>query len=521
MGMPSVAMVKRPEFARYLAAIAVMSSAILEILDTSVVNVSLPHIAGNLSASIPEATWVLTSYIVANAVILPLTGWLTNFFGRKRLLLTVVTGFTVSSMLCGLAPSLPLLVFFRVMQGITGGGLQPLSQAVLFEEFPVSQHKRAIAFWGLGVVVAPTLAPTFGGWITQNYSWRWVFFINLPIGIVSLVLIWLFVHNPPYNRRGSLRFDGWGIGMLAIGIASLQIMFDKGQEVGWFDSGLIITLAVLAGILLPLFVFRQLSVAHPLVKLRLFKNRNFACGTLVATVMSFVLYGSLVLVPLFMQTLLGWSPMTTGIWTSPRGVGAAAGMILQWQHWFKRFDDRKVVVIGFGATSVIFFLYARMNLNSGMRDIMVPQFFQGLAVSLAFVPLNTLSMGLLKKRRMPYATSLFSACRNIGASMGISFTAFFLDRRAQFHQARLVEHVSAFNPVAQAHLDKLARFFQSQNGDPVRARAQGLLATYHAVSRQASLLSFLDTFQVLGIFFLCIVPLVFLMRRPPAEKVTK
>ena len=245
--------------------LAVMSSAVLEVLDTSVVNVSLPHIAGSLSSSVEEATWVLTSYIVANAIILPITGWLANYMGRKRLLMTVVTGFTVSSILCGLAPNLPMLIFFRVLQGTTGGGLQPLSQAVLLEEFPGRERGKAMAFWGMGIVAAPILGPTIGGWITDSYSWRWVFYINVPVGILSLILIYLFVHDPHYIRRGTLRADLWGLGMLALGMGALQIMLDKGQEKDWFGSEMIRVLAVMAVVFLAAFMVRELAVKDPIV----------------------------------------------------------------------------------------------------------------------------------------------------------------------------------------------------------------------------------------------------------------
>ena len=248
---------------RWIVAIAVMSSAVLEVLDTSVVNVSLPHIAGSLSSTVEEATWVLTSYIVANAIILPVTGWLANYMGRKRLLMTVVTGFTVSSILCGMAPNLPMLIFFRVLQGTTGGGLQPLSQAVLLEEFPGRERGKAMAYWGMGIVAAPVLGPTIGGWITDSYSWRWVFYINVPVGILSLILIYLFVRDPHYIRRGTLRADFWGLGMLALGMGALQIMLDKGQEKDWFGSEMIRVLAVMAVVFLTAFVIRELTVKGP------------------------------------------------------------------------------------------------------------------------------------------------------------------------------------------------------------------------------------------------------------------
>ena len=269
----------RPDFSRWLIAFAVMSSAVMEVLDTSVVNVSLPHMAGSLSSTVDEATWVLTSYIVANAIILPITGWLAGIFGRKRLLMIVVTGFTLSSVLCGLAPNLPLLIFFRVLQGTTGGGLQPLSQAVLLDEFPGRERGKAMGFWGLGIVAAPILGPTLGGWITDSYSWRWVFYINLPVGILSLIMIYLYVHDPHHIKSNkAVRIDAIGLAMLAIGMGSLQVMLDKGQEEDWFGSRLIVTLAILALVFLAAFVFRELRTPDPIVRFRLLRYRNFATG---------------------------------------------------------------------------------------------------------------------------------------------------------------------------------------------------------------------------------------------------
>ncbi len=510
----------RPAVARSWIVIAVMSSTIMEIIDTSVVNVSLPHIAGSLSASIPDATWAITSYIVANAVILPMTGWLSNFFGRKRLLMTVVTGFTVSSALCAFAPSLPFLVLCRVLQGITGGGLQPLSQAVLLEEFPPAERGRAMAIWGLGIVAAPILGPTLGGWLTDSFSWRWVFLINLPIGILSWTLIKTFINDPPHIKRGSLKVDGWGIGMLALGMGALQIMLDKGQDEDWFGSRLIISLAVIAGIMLPAFVFRELYTEHPLVQFRLLKERNFACGIIVATVMSFVLYGSLISLPLFMQTILGWPTLTAGIWMSPRGIGSMVGMFLMMKgaRWFRKLDARQFIACGFGITAIIFFIYARMNANSGIPNLVVPQFFQGLAMSLAFVPLTTLTMAFVKLEKIPYATSLYSTLRNIGSSMGISFVATYVERRKQFHHARLSEHMYASNPAIQQQLAGLTHHFQTQGSDVHTAGAQAIGELYRILLGQVNVLSYIDVFRVLGVLFLVIIPLAFLMRQPPISE---
>src|SRR5512133_2827871 len=283
----------------WLPAIAVMLSAAMEMLDTSVVNVSLRQIAGSLASTVDEATWVLTSYIVANAIILPMSGWLASYFGRRRLLMTVVSGFTLSSVLCGLAPSLPWLIFLRVVQGTTGGGLQPLSQAVLLEGFPVEERGKAMAVWGMGIVAAPILGPTIGGWLTENYSWRWVFYINLPVGLVSLMMISLFVYDPPYLRRTSRSVDFWGLGFLVLGIGALQIMLVKGREEDWFASHFIVILCVLAVVGLTALVIRELTTPDPLVDFRLFRYRTFAAGGLVVVALGFVLYGSLVLLPLF------------------------------------------------------------------------------------------------------------------------------------------------------------------------------------------------------------------------------
>ncbi len=494
-------------------AVAVMSSAVMEVLDTTVVNVSLPHIAGSLSATVDEATWVLTSYLVANAVVLPISGWLANYFGRKRLLMTVVTGFTVSSALCGMAPSLPLLIFFRVMQGTTGGGLQPLSQAILLEEFPVQERGKAMAFWSLGIIAAPILGPTLGGYLTDNYSWRWVFYINLPVGIFSLVMISLFLYDPAYIHRRSSHVDIWGLGMLAIGIGALQIMLDKGQEADWFGSDFIITLAITAAVMLTAFVIWELYVPDPLVRFRLFTDRTFATGILLVTVLGFVLYGSLVLLPLFMQTLLGWTAVTAGIWTSPRGIGTALCMPLVGYLLGKGWDGRKMVVFGFIVTSFAFFGYSHMNLNSGTWDIFWYQINQGLGMSFVFVPLTTLTMDPIPTAEMGYATSLYSVMRNIGSSMGISFVTTWVARQSQVHQTVLAAHVTPMNRPSQLALTQAQQLFQTGGSDLVTASRQALATLYNLVQQQAALLSYLGVFRLMGMLFIAVTPLVFLMRR--------
>src|SRR5205807_62600 len=322
-----------------------MFATFMEVLDTTVVNVSLPHIAGSLSASIDEATWVLTSYLVANAIILPMTGWLASVFGRKRLLLASVVGFTASSFLCGLAPNLGSLIVFRILQGATGGALQPLSQAVLLEAFPPHERGKAMGFWGQGIVVAPILGPVLGGWLTDNYSWRWVFYINIPVGIASLVMTKLYIFDPAYLRQELRKIDYWGIGMLAVGIGSLQIVLDKGQEADWFSSNFIATLAVISAATLVTFIIYELMTDDPVVDLRVFKERSYAVGVFLMTVVGFVLYGSLVLLPIMLQTLLGYPSLQAGIAMAPRGIGSFFMMPLT-GLMTGRFDARKLLTVG-------------------------------------------------------------------------------------------------------------------------------------------------------------------------------
>src|SRR5213592_3107614 len=322
-----------------------MFATFMEVLDTTVVNVSLPHIAGSLSVTIDEATWVLTSYLVANAIILPMTGWLASMFGRKRLLMLSVVGFTASSFLCGLAPTLGSLIVFRIIQGATGGALQPLSQAVLLEAFPPHQRGKAMGFWGLGIVVAPILGPVLGGWLTDSYSWRWVFYVNIPVGIASIVMTKLFIFDPPYLRAESRKIDYWGLGMLAVGIGALQIVLDKGQEEDWFSSNIITALAIVSAVTLILLVIHELTTDDPVVDLRVFKARSYAVGVFLMTVVGFVLYGSMVLLPIMLQTLLGYPPLQAGIAMAPRGVGSFVMMPLTGMIT-GRVDARKLLTAG-------------------------------------------------------------------------------------------------------------------------------------------------------------------------------
>lgn len=492
-----------------------MSSAVMQVLDTSVVNVSLPHIAGSLSSSVDEATWVLTSYLVANAIVLPVTGWLANYLGRKRLLLLAVAGFTVSSLACGLAPTLATLILFRVVQGATGGALQPLSQAVLLEEFPGREQGKAMAFWSLGIIAAPILGPTLGGWITDSWSWRWVFFINLPVGVLSVFLISQFVADPHYiRRRDWMRIDAWGMGMLAVGMGALQILLDKGQEKDWLGSTLIRTLLLIAVVFLPLFVIRELAAKDPVVHFRLLRSRNFTAGIVMTTLMGFVMYGSLVLLPLFMQTLLGWTATTAGIWNSPRGIGTALCMPVVGYLLGKGWDGRWMLVFGFVVAGAAFFGYSHMTLESGTWDIFADQFTQGIGMGFLFVPLTTLTVSQIPRQEMGYATSLYNTMRNIGSGIGISFVTTWLARRSQFHQSVLGAALTASSPLRQQAVGSLVPYFRSRGFDAFTAQQKASGLFYGRLQQQSALLSYEDVFHLMGYLFLAILPVILLMRRP-------
>jgi DHA2 family multidrug resistance protein len=497
---------------RWMIAIAVMSSAVMQVLDTSVVNVSMPHIAGSLSSTVDEATWVLTSYLVTNAIILPIAGWLAGVLGRKRLLLIAVGGFTLSSLLCGLAPNLAMLIFFRVLQGATGGCLQPLSQAVLLEEFPGREQGKAMAFWTLGIIAAPILGPTLGGWITDTWSWRWIFFINLPVGVLSLLLISQYVFDPHYLKRRSLGVDVWGIGMLAVGMGALQIMLDKGQELDWFGSDLIRVLCVVALVCLTAFVLRELATDDPIVRFSLLRYRTFAAGVCLDTILGFALYGGLVLLPLFMQTLLGWTATTAGIWNSPKGIGIALCTPVVGHLLGKGWDGRRILFVGLTLVSLSFFGFARITMESGTWDLCWIQLVQGCGMGLMFVPLTTLTMSPIPRAETGYATSLFNAVRNIGGSIGISFVPTLVARRSQFHQQVLGGQITPSSPTSQRALAQLTPYLAHQGFDRMTAmhKAGGLI--YGQLQQQAALLSYADAFYLMGILSMVTIPMVFLMR---------
>jgi DHA2 family multidrug resistance protein len=511
--MPSAATESHSTVNPWIVAVAVMFATFMEVLDTTVVNVSLPHIAGSLSASVDEAAWALTAYLVANAIILPMTGWIANFFGRKRTLLAAIFGFTAASFLCGLAPSLKLLIFFRILQGATGGALQPLSQAVMLEAFPPRDRGKAMAFWGLGIVVAPMLGPVLGGWLTDNYSWRWVFYINLPVGLASVIMTRLFIFDPPYIRRSGRGIDYWGIGLLAVGIGALQIVLDKGQEDDWFASRWIVALAVVAVAGIAIFIVHEVRTRDPVVQLRVFLTRTYAAGVFLMTIVGFVLYASMLLLPIFLQTLLGYSALEAGIAMAPRGLGSflmmpVVGTVLG------RFDPRKVLGCGLIGAAWSLYTLSKLNLNAGYWDIFWPQFIQGASLALLFVPLTTATMDPIPKEEMGNATSMFNLMRNVGGSIGIACGTTFLFRRQQLHTNVLGAHVSAYSPQTQAMMHSMQGNMTAHGVDPGTAYLRTYGTLWGIVSRQAAMLAFIDTFRTLAVVFLLVLPLLLLMKKP-------
>jgi DHA2 family multidrug resistance protein len=427
-----------------------------------------------------------------------------------------VTGFTIASFLCGLAPSLPFLVACRVIQGACGGGLQPISQAILLESFRPEDRGKAMGFWGLGIVVAPMLGPVLGGWLTDSHSWRWVFYINVPIGIASLIMTSLFIFDPSYIRRASQKIDYWGIGLLAIGIATLQIVLDKGQEKDWFSTNWITAVAIVAGASLLTFLFYELRIKDPVVNLRVFKDSTYSTGVFLMSLLGVGLYGTTVLIPLILQTLLGYPAIRAGIAMAPRGLGSfiampVAGIIIA------KFDPRKMLTAGLIVCGWTLFQFSRLSLSAGFWDFFWPQLIMGLSLGLIFVPLTTISMAPIRKENMGNATSLFNLVRNLGGSIGISAVSTMQTRFQQRNIAQLGSHVTPYSFIARNMMNSMQGMFRSTGSDAATAAHQARAAMFGMVERQASMLAYNSIFLILAVLFVLMLPFIFLMRRPQAR----
>jgi len=492
-----------------------MLATFMEVLDTSVANVALPHIAGSLSASEQEATWVLTSYLVSNAIILPMGGWFSMLLGRKRFYMICVALFTIASFLCGIAPTLGLLIVFRVLQGIGGGALQPISQAILVESFPREKQGMAMAVYGMGVVVAPVIGPTLGGWITDNFSWGWIFFINIPVGILSLMLTSSLIHDPPYLVRkalGSVKLDYVGFGLLALGLGSLEIVLDEGQRNDWFGSNFILTFAIVTAVCLVSVVWWELRQKHPIIDFHVLNERNYALATVSMLLLGFVLYGSTTLLPLFLQTLLGYTALLSGMVLSPGGIAICICMPLV-GFLLRKMEARWLVVFGVAISTLGLLRMAHFTLEIDYRTAVWGRVVQSLGLAFLFVPISTVAFARIPKERINYATGLFNLARNIGGSSGIATVITMLSRRAQYHQNVLVSHMTPFDPAYQDALGKATAVMQAAgvSAPDAAAKAHGVL--YGTLLKQSNMLAFTDTFWIMGILFLAIIPLMFLLRK--------
>ena len=508
------ALVRQHRTNPWVIAGTVMLATFMEVLDTSVANVALPHMAGNLGATTDEATWVLTAYLVANAIILPMSGWFSMIFGRKRFYMTCVFLFTLSSVLCGMAPSLFMLIVFRVMQGVGGGALQPVSQAILRETFPREKQGMAMAMFGVGVVFAPVIGPTLGGWITDNWSWRWIFLINLPVGVLSLVLTSLLVHDPPWLKRRTLKeghIDFLGLGLLTVGLGALEIMLDEGQRNDWFGSNMIVSAAVLAAACLTAVVFWELRHEHPVVDFHLLKDRNFAISTFSMFSLGFVLYGSTVLLPVFMQELLGYSATQSGMALSPGGIVIMMFMPLV-GFLISRVQPRWLVVFGLSMAAAGLWMMSRFNLGVDFSHIITARIVQSVGLAFLFVPINTMAFYYIARERLGYATGLMNLARNIGGSSGIAFTMTMLARRGQFHQSVLAAHVTSMDGGISGALRGMTQMLHQQGYSMADAAVRAQAMVYGLVQQQSAALAFVDTFRVLSVIFVGLIPFMFLMR---------
>src|ERR1700735_5017399 len=509
-------------------ALTVTIATFIEALDSSIANVALPHIAGSLSATADQATWVLTSYLVSNGIILPLGAWLSEMMGRKRFYMTCVALFTVSSLLCGIAPSLGMLIMCRVLQGAGGGGLQPSEQAILADTFPPERLGMAFAIYGMAVVLAPSIGPTLGGWITDNYSWRWIFYINVPIGIISLLLTNHFVQDPPYlkeqmakQRRSHhpLRIDYIGIGLIALGIGCLQVVLDKGQEDDWFASHFIAILSTISLISIVALIIWELRHKSPVIDLRLLKNFNFAAASLMMFVLGLALYSATALVPLFLQSLAGYTAELAGLVLSPGGLIVMVTMPIV-GRLSSRVQARWLAATGFLIVGAALWHMTRLDLGADFNTYMFDYVYQRIGVAFMFIPINTLAYLDIPPGKSNQISSMINLFRNLGASVGISMVSTLTQRRAQLHQDTFSMHLSTYNPALRSQLAGLTNNLFHSGMSTADASHQALGRMYLTVQTQASTEAYLDTLKILAIICLCMLPIFPLLKSndPRAKK---
>jgi DHA2 family multidrug resistance protein len=513
----------RPQATRWIIAPVVAMAAFMEVLDISIANVSLQHIAGSLGASQDEATWVLTSYLVTNAIVLPITGWLSAVFGRKRFYLACILGFGASSFFCGLAPSLGLLILFRAIQGLTGGGLQPSAQAILADSFSPAERGMAFAFYGIAVVCAPAIGPTLGGWITDNYSWHWVFLINVPISIALYFLIDAMIEEPQHLveerdrlRERGLKIDYLGFGFLIVGLGALQFVLDRGQELDWFSDNLVTTMAFASALGIVCYIVWELRQENPLTDLRLLKNPNFAVANVMMFLVGFILMGSTALIPQFVQALLGYTATEAGMVLSPGGFSIILLMPLV-GRLVSRFDARYLIAFGLVLSGVALYHMTSFDTDIDYWTIALARIFQASGLAFLFIPISTVAYVGIPREKNNNASAIINLSRNLGGSIGIALLTTLLARRAQYHRSVMVDHIAAGNSRYQSVAATMQEHMARIGGTAREAlhMAQGQIQMM--VDRQAQMLSYLDGFMLMSILFIGVIPFLLLIRRPPSH----
>jgi DHA2 family multidrug resistance protein len=497
---------------KWVVAVTVMTGTTMAVLDSSIVNVALPDMAGTLGATIEEIAWVVTGYILSNVIIMPILGTLAEQIGRKRMYQIAVVLFTLASMACGLARSLPAIVAFRVLQGLGGGVLMTVSQAILRESFPVEEQGMAMGVYGMGVVIAPAIGPTLGGWITDTYSWPWVFYINLPIGILNFVLVHRFIHDPPFLERKRGGLDWTGIALLAVGLGALQLMLEKGETKDWFDSPFIVTLAVVAAVGLGSMIWYELRTERPAVDLRLVENRSFAAATAVGGILGLGLYSSIFILPLFLQTILGYTAYESGLALMPRSLAMAIGMPIA-GRCYNRLGPRLMVVTGLFVSVYSFWDLSRMAPTTGFWDIFWPQVWQGFGFSLLFVPLSTAALATIEKPRMTAATGLYNVVRQVAGSIGIAIAATEVSRGTTSTFATITTHVTPYDLLSRQWLAHVTAAMQAAGASADVAAHQAIALLYASIQHQAAVIAYDRVMFYIAVLFIVALPLALLLRK--------
>jgi DHA2 family multidrug resistance protein len=496
---------------RYLIAITVSLASVLELLDTSIVNVAIPHMMGNLGATLDQIAWVSTGYIVANVIVLPITGWLSAYFGRRRYFAGSIALFTIASFMCGNAGSLGALVFWRIVQGLGGGALLSTSQAILYEEFPREEYGTAMAIFGVGVMVGPTLGPTVGGWITDVYGWPWIFYINIPFGMLALALTMSFINDSEHQERVN-RVDFLGLGLLAVGIGALQMMLERGERLDWFASAEVRVLAIASAISLIAFIWHELRTDHPVVDLRILKSRQLAVGVVFGLVLGVCLYATVFVLPVYLQNVQNFTANQTGLVLLPGALASAFTMAFMGRLQGK-FDGRLSIAAGVAIFALSMWKHAHFTTQSGMSDFFWPLIFRGVGLGLIFVPLTNLALADLPMSKIPNGTGLFNLMRQLGGSVGIALSATLLQRFTAIHRADLAAQVTPFAEATRERVAMITQALISRGELPAIAQTKAIGFLNGVVTKQAMMLSFEQLFLLFGTAFVLALPMLLLMHR--------